>query len=97
METTSTLGTLTAAEVIDGVRAAREDEHAAALRQIQLAVKWALLHPCSEDSYPAGWGWTTLHEDGVIPLAGPGTPWSTTSPPPPWAPPSASAWMPRGS
>ena len=74
METTSTLGTLTAAEVIDGVRAAREDEHTAAVRQLQLAVEWALLHPCAEDSYPAGWGWTTLHEDGVIPLAGPGTP-----------------------
>ncbi len=37
-------------------------------------MQWALLHPCSEDSYPAGWGWTTLHDDGVIPLAGPGTP-----------------------
>ena len=66
--------TLTATEVIDGVRAARDDEHAAAVRQLQLAVQWALLHPCDADSYPAGWGWTTLHDDGVIPLAGPGTP-----------------------
>ncbi len=46
----------------------------AAVEQLQLAVQWALLHPCDEDSYPAGWGWTTLNDDGVIPLAGPGTP-----------------------
>ena len=71
MDTTSTL---TATEVIDRVRTARTIAHDAAVEELQLAVQWALLHPCSEDSYPAGWGWTTLHEDGVIPLAGPGTP-----------------------
>ncbi len=69
------LSTLTAAEVIDGVRAARRRRACrSGPSELQLAVQWALLHPCSEDSYPAGWGWTTLNDDGVIPLAGPGTP-----------------------
>ena len=35
-------------------RAARSNEHDAAVEQLQLAVQWALLHPC-RDEYPAGW------------------------------------------
>src|SRR3954471_930327 len=45
---------LTAAEVIDGVRAAQRKEQEGALEQLQFAVHWALLHPC-RDEFPAGW------------------------------------------
>ncbi len=49
--------TLTATEVIDRVRAARDDEHAAAVVSVQLAVQWALLHPCARTpTPPAGAG-----------------------------------------
>ncbi|WP_027862030.1 HNH endonuclease signature motif containing protein [Marmoricola sp. URHB0036] len=67
--------TLTAAEVIDGVRQARDDEHTAALRQVEFAVHWALIHPC-RDEFPAGWE----DEHGIFattptaPLAGAGAP-----------------------
>src|SRR4051794_32635829 len=72
MDTTLT-PTLTAAAVIDGVRAARDDEHAAAVRQLQLTVEWALLHPCPANEWPAHWGDPRLDEQ-VIPLAGVGAP-----------------------
>src|SRR4051794_7721585 len=51
MDTTTTL---TAAEVIDGVRAAQRKEHEGAVEQLQFAVRWALIHPCC-DEFPAGW------------------------------------------
>src|SRR3954468_1049840 len=66
---------LTASEVIDGVRQARDDEHTAALRQVEFAVRWALLNPC-RDEYPAGWE----DDHGIFatasraPLAGAGAP-----------------------
>ena len=72
METTSTL---TATEVIDGVRAARERRacrcgtSAPARRP-----NGRCCTPAPRTPYPAGWGWTTLNDDGVIPLAGPGAP-----------------------
>src|SRR4051812_24562369 len=72
MDTTLT-PTLTAAAVIDGVRTARDDEHAAAVRQLQLTVEWALLHPCPANEWPAHWGDPRLDEQ-VIPLAGVGAP-----------------------
>src|SRR4051812_36299011 len=65
--------TRTAVAVIDGVRAARDDEHAAAVRQLQLTVEWALLHPCPANEWPAHWGDPRLDEQ-VIPLAGVGAP-----------------------
>src|SRR6476661_6735193 len=64
---------LTATEVIDRVREARDDEHEAAVRQIQLAVHWALLHPC-RDAYPAGWEDDHGLFSAGAPLAGPGAP-----------------------
>jgi hypothetical protein len=70
MDTTTAL---TAAEVIECVREARDDEHEAAVRQLRLAVQWALLHPCPANEWPAHWGDPSLDED-VTPLAGPGAP-----------------------
>src|SRR4051795_1400996 len=65
---------LTASEVVDRVREAREDEHRAAVRQLELAVSWALLHPCPvETEWPAHWGDPRLDEE-VTPLAGTGAP-----------------------
>ncbi|WP_027860374.1 HNH endonuclease signature motif containing protein [Marmoricola sp. URHB0036] len=73
MDTTTAL---TAAEVIDGVRQARDDEHTAALRQVEFAVRWALIHPC-RDEFPAGWeddhGIFTA-DSSRAPLAGAGAP-----------------------
>src|ERR1700712_2695904 len=71
MDTTTTL---TPSEVIDRVRRARHDEHEACLRQVRLAVSWALLHPCPADEWPAHWGDPSLDEE-VMPLAGEGAPW----------------------
>src|ERR1700712_2465315 len=71
MDTTTTL---TASEVIDRVREARHDEHEACLRQVRLAVSWALLHPCPADEGPAPGGDPSLDEE-VMPLAGEGAPW----------------------
>src|SRR3954464_1158484 len=72
--TTTLTGALTATQVIDAVREARAEEHDAAMRQVELAVAWALLHPCL-DAYPAGWE----DDAGVFtegaPLAGVGAPW----------------------
>ncbi|WP_027863269.1 HNH endonuclease signature motif containing protein [Marmoricola sp. URHB0036] len=67
--------TLTATEVIDGVRAAQRKEHEGAVEQLQFAVRWALIHPC-RDEYPAGWE----DDHGIFattptaPLAGAGAP-----------------------
>jgi hypothetical protein len=68
-----TTPTLTASEVIDRVQTARTFAHQCEVEQIELAVQWALLHPC-HDAYPAGW-----HDDRGLfetgdPLAGPGAP-----------------------
>src|SRR5918995_2321080 len=65
--------TRTAAEVIDRVRAAQRKEHEGALEQLELAVEWALLHPC-RDEYPAGWEDDHGLFDSGAPLAGPGAP-----------------------
>jgi hypothetical protein len=48
MDTTSPpTGGRTATEVIDAVRHARDQVHQGEVRQLQLAVEWALLHPCT--------------------------------------------------
>ena len=39
----------TATQVIEGVRTAREQIHQGEITQLQLAVEWALLHPCREE------------------------------------------------
>src|SRR3954470_2691251 len=68
--------TLTATEVIDGVRQARDDEHTAALRQVEFAVRWALIHPC-RDEFPAGWEddrGIFASDSSRAPLAGAGAP-----------------------
>jgi hypothetical protein len=44
------------------------------VRQVRLAVSWALLHPCPADEWPAHWGDPSLDEQ-VMPLAGQGAPW----------------------
>ncbi len=86
--------TLTATEVIDALVQAKTDEHAAAVRQIQLAVHWALLHPCRDDCPATSGG----HPASVRPHPWPGLAprWSTSTPPPPWPPPSVSRWTPPG-
>ena len=67
--------TRTPTEVIEAVRTARKTEQAAAFAQLELALEWALLHPCPEGDLPAHWGAETLHTEDVLPLAGPGAPW----------------------
>ena len=61
--------------MIDRVHAARHTEQAAAYEQLDLALAWALLHPCPAEEYPAHWGEPNLHEETVTPLAGEGAPW----------------------
>src|SRR3954470_8621938 len=69
-----TTAALTPAEVIDRVQAARRKEHEGAVEQLELAVAWALLHPCPvETQWPAHWGDPHLDEE-VTPLAGEGAP-----------------------
>jgi 5-methylcytosine-specific restriction endonuclease McrA len=67
--------TRTPNEVIDAVRAALKAEQAAGFAQLELALEWALLHPCPQGDLPAHWGAETLHTEDVLPLAGPGAPW----------------------
>src|SRR5687768_5831384 len=66
---------LTATEVIERVRAARQAEQRAAVEQLELALEWARLHPCPSQETPAHWGEVDLHGEGLVPLAGPGAPW----------------------
>ncbi len=75
MATTAEGLDLTAAEVIDAVRAARVAEQRAAVRQLELALVWARLHPCPVGGTPAHWGEVDLHGETVCPLAGQGAPW----------------------
>src|SRR3954452_6294572 len=71
----ATTPTLTPTEVIDRVRAARKAEQQAAVEQLELALEWARLHPCPTGETPAHWGEADLHDEGLVPLAGPGAPW----------------------
>ncbi len=66
--------TLTPAEVIDRVHAARATAHHSAVEELQLAVEWALLHPCPADELPADWGEASLFSETITPLAGVGAP-----------------------
>ncbi len=45
------------------------------MRQLELALVWARLHPCPVGGTPAHWGEVDLHGETVCPLAGPGAPW----------------------
>ena len=71
----ATATTLTPTEVIDRVRAAREAQQQAAVEELELALEWARLHPCPANETPAHWGEADLHDEGLVPLAGPGAPW----------------------
>ena len=71
----ATATNLTPTEVIDRVRAAREAQHQAAVEELELALEWARLHPCPANETPAHWGEADLHDEGLVPLAGPGAPW----------------------
>ena len=71
----ATATTLTPTEVIDRVRAARKAQQQAAVEELQLALEWARLHPCPSNETPAHWGEADLHDEGLVPLAGPGAPW----------------------
>ena len=73
MDTPTSTPTLTPSEVIDRVHAARSKEHQGAIEQLELAVHWALLHPCPSNEWPAHWGDPSIDET-VTPLAGPGAP-----------------------
>src|SRR4051794_38571339 len=73
MDTTTTL---TATEVIERVQTARALAHQCEVEQLQMAVHWALIHPC-RDEFPAGWE----DDHGIFtagaaraPLAGAGAP-----------------------
>ncbi len=61
-------------QVIDELHRQRTAAHRAEVREIELAVDWALLHPCPEDATPASWGEGRLFHEQVTPLAGPGAP-----------------------
>ena len=71
----ATATNLTPTEVIDRVRAARKAEQQAAVEELELALEWARLHPCPANETPAHWGEADLHDEGLVPLAGPGAPW----------------------
>ena len=47
----------------------------AAVEELELALEWARLHPCPSNETPAHWGEADLHDEGLVPLAGPGAPW----------------------
>ena len=65
---------LTATEVIDRVRDSPRPSRISALsEQLQLAVHWALLHPC-RDAFPAGWEDDHGLFTAGAPLAGAGAP-----------------------
>ena len=83
MSTTATLkspatrpGTRGAADqVIHEARRARQTAHAAEVRQLELAVEWALLHPVPEGGYAADWSQdSSLWAEGSSALAGEGCP-----------------------
>ena len=61
-------------QVIDELHQQRRAAHRAEVREIELAVDWALLHPCPEDATPASWGEGRLFHEQVTPLAGEGAP-----------------------
>ncbi len=67
-------GILSPTEVIDRARAARRTALAAAAEQLEMALAWALLHPCGAQETPAHWGEVDLHGEATMPLAGPGAP-----------------------
>ena len=60
--------------VLDRARAARQTELAAAAELLVAAAEWADLHPVARGVQPAGWGEVDLHGEGLVPLAGRGTP-----------------------
>ena len=62
------------AEVIDRLHATRERARQAAVEELDLAVEWALLHPCPPGEEPAQWSEGRLFSERVVPLAGPGAP-----------------------
>ena len=70
----ATASGLTRAEVIEGVQTARALQQAAAVRELELALAWARLHPCSAGEPGAHWGDWTLYGEGLVALAGPGAP-----------------------
>ena len=67
-------GPLSRSAVIEAVRAERDREAQAAANQLELALRWARLHPVADDETAAGWGELDLHGEQTIPLAGKGTP-----------------------
>jgi hypothetical protein len=71
----ATATTLTPTEVIDRVRAARKAQQQAAVEEIELALEWARLRPCPMTKPPPAGGEADLHDEGLVPLAGPGAPW----------------------
>ena len=60
--------------VLDRAREARRAELAAAAELLVVAAEWADLHPVPRNGQPAGWGEVDLHGEGLVPLAGEGTP-----------------------
>ena len=52
-------------QVIDELHQQRRTAHHAEVREIELAVDWALLHPCPEDATPASWGEGQLFHEQV--------------------------------
>ncbi|SDS74951.1 hypothetical protein SAMN04488570_2600 [Nocardioides scoriae] len=62
-------------QVIHEARRARQTAHAAEVRQLELAVEWALLHPVPDDGYAADWSQSGgLWAEGSSRLAGEGAP-----------------------
>lgn len=65
---------LAPSEVIDRLHATRELARRAAVEELDLALEWALLHPCPPGEEPAQWSQGSLFSERVVPLAGPGAP-----------------------
>jgi len=67
-------GPLSRSAVIEAVRSERDREAQAAANQLELALRWARLHPVAEEESAAGFGDVDLHGEQTVPLAGEGTP-----------------------
>ena len=67
-------GPLSRSAVIEAVRVERDRKAQAAANQLELALRWARLHPVAEGETAAGFGDVDLPGEQTVPLAGRGAP-----------------------
>ena len=71
----ATAPTLTPTEVIDRVRAARKAQQQQRSKSSSWHWSGRGCTPAPPTRHPAHWGEADLHDEGLVPLAGPGAPW----------------------